>query len=240
MNKTATADAALDFASEDMFASNTPVKKKPATMAAVEHDAIADDVTLQQCEENFQTMADMGASVLAESQGLVIASAESANMAVAKSGELKKVSTAIDEARKRMVKPFNDFVDQVNEAAKRRMLPFTTAAKILGDKVVQWNKAEKERIAAEKAKAQKEAEASLLAGAKPVVAAEPAVRASAAVKIPTRTTYTWELENFDLVPDEYKMVVINKEKLDKEVSSQQIKALAGIKIIKNETLINRR
>jgi flagellar basal body P-ring protein FlgI len=57
--------------------------------------------------------------------------------------------------------------------------------------------------------------------------------------ISTRVTFSYEITDFDLVPDKYKKVVIDDDKLGTEVKKQQVTAVPGVKIIRTETPIFR-
>lgn len=229
-------DATLDFASEDMFASNAPVKQKTATMAAVEHDAIADDVTLQQCETQLRSIADLGASVLVEAEAIVVTDQASANAAGETAKQLNKIAKSIEEQRKVAVKPFNDIVDQINSLAKRIASPFSMGSKQVAKKALDWQNAEAMRIAVERRKQQQEAEAALLANKKPepvltVLPKEPPKAIS------TRKTITYEVFDFDLLPAKYKMEVVNEAMLSQDVKSEAVTAVPGVKIIVTQTPI---
>ncbi|GAB4422246.1 MAG: hypothetical protein OHK0011_00940 [Turneriella sp.] len=207
-------------------------------VATIEHDAIADDQTLEQVERGLLSIADAGATVLSAAHSITVTDQPSADSASETAKKLNRIAKDIEEARKAAVKPFNDIVARINDYARKIGLPFSSSAKILSGAVITWQNAEAARIQAERRKLQQEQEAALLANKKPepqltLLPKEPPK------PISVRTTYSYEIEDFDAVPKEYKRLVIDDEKLGRDVRSQAVKAIPGVKIIKTETPIFR-
>jgi hypothetical protein len=211
---------------------------EPAALTTVEHDDIADTKALVQVESQLQQIVDAGATALVEAEKIIVTDAESADIASETAKNLKKVEKQLEEARKAAVKPFNDIVDKINSTAKRFAGPFKTAALTLSNKVIAYQNAERLRIAAEQKKLRQEQEAALLANqpVKPQLQVLPKEPPKA---ISTRVTYEWRCIDFEAVPAEYKILVLNEEKLNQVVRGQQVKAIPGIEIIKKETPIFR-
>lgn len=231
MNKSATES----FADEDLFLTET----KPATTAVLDPGQIADEVTVRQCETQLRSIADIGASALVEASSLQVESNDQAAEAGEIAKKLNTVAKRIEEQRKTAVKPFNDIVSEINEIAKRFTGPFKTAAAQVSNKVIAWQNAERMRIAAEKRKAAEAAEKALLENKKPEPPPLVLLKKEPPKAISTRVTYSYEITDFDLVPDKYKKVVIDDDKLGNEVKTQQVTAVPGVKIIRTETPIFR-
>lgn len=211
---------------------------EPTALATVEYDGIADAETLVQVESQLQQIVNAGATALVEAEKIIVEDAESADIASETAKNLKKVEKQLEEARKGAVKPFNDIVDQINSAAKRFAGPFKTAALTLSNKVIAYQNAERMRIAAEQKKLRQEQEAALLANqpVKPQLQVLPKEPPKA---ISTRVTYEWKCTDFDAVPAEYKILVLDEQKLNQVVKGQQVKAIPGIEIVRKETPIFR-
>lgn len=234
----ASKEPALGLDDDFGFGAATVPATTAHSMAAVDHDAIADDVTVAQVQTRLQSIADVGASIIVAAGQLEVTGKDSAEAATDTAKQLKTIGKRIEEARKAAVKPFNEIVDEINATAKRYAAPFDTTAKQLGNKVVAWQNAENARIAAERRKQAEEAAAALLANKKPEPVIAPLPK-EAPKPISTRVTYSYEITDFEAVPKEYKKLVIDEEKLGRDVRTQQVKAVPGVKIIRTETPVFR-
>lgn len=203
--------------------------------------AFADSVDMamvHSAETRLKSIADVGASAMSLAESIQITTKEQADDAAETAKKLNSIGKDIEAERKAIVAPFNAFVDQVNAIAKRYSLPFTTAAKKIGNAAIAWHNAESMRIMAERKKAQQEREAALLAN-KPA-AALPAVAEEAPPKvISTRKVKVWTVVDFDAVPNKYKKTIIDEDALDTDIKSGAVTAVPGVTIEIKETPIFR-
>ena len=159
---------------------------------------------------------------------------------------IRKIKKALEEKRKEYLKPFQEHVQEINDAFKKLMEPILAADKIMADKMLAFD-AEQKRIRQEQEEinrmrmeaAQKEME---LKGeiTEPVSLVE--VLPEAPKRVSTdmgiagqRDNWKWEVMDFALVPDDYKM--INAGVLTPIVKASKGKiSIPGIRIF-NEPII---
>lgn len=147
----------------------------------------------------------------------VIITAEDLKPATNDLSIIAKVKKAFEEKRKEYVKPLQDYVKEVNEAFKTLMLPIEQADSITRNKILAYQK-EQERIRQEQEEinrmrleaAQKEME---LKGELTESVDLVKVATEAPTRIHTdmgtvgqRDNWKWEVMDFALVPNEYKMI----------------------------------
>lgn len=184
--------------------------------------------------------------LLEYAQARVITTAEDMKPATDDLSVIRRVKKALEEKRKDYLKPFQDHVKEVNEIYKKFMEPIEQADKITGDKMLAFN-AEQNRIrqAQEEINRKRmeaaEAEIKLkgeLTESVNLIEVSPLAPKRVSTDMGTagmRDNYKWEVTDFALVPNDYK--IINAGVLTPIVKASKGKiTIPGIRIY-NEPII---
>lgn len=176
----------------------------------------------------------------------VIATAEDLKPATDDLSIIHKVKKALEEKRKEYLKPLQDHVKEINEVFKTLTYPIEEADRITGSKILAFQ-AEQDRIRREQEeinrKRQEAAEAEMrlkgeLSESVNLVEVVPEAPKRISTEMGTvgqRDNWKWEVVDFALVPDEYKM--INSGVLTPVVKASKGKiVIPGIRIF-NEPII---
>ena len=150
-------------------------------------------------------------------------------------GIIAGLKSKIEEVRKSYTSPIRQHLDSVNQAFKDFTAPLTEADSINRKKMKEFKDIEAQKMAI----AEKEMETK---GEVTVELQEPAPERvhTATSTVGTRKVWKWELEDFSIVPDEYK--VLNESLLTSFArSTKGTKKIPGIKIYEDSTvMVNKR
>lgn len=176
----------------------------------------------------------------------VIANLEDMTLATDDLAIIAKVKKGMEEKRKDYLKPFQDHVKETNEAYKSLMEPIEMADRINKDKILAYRQ-EQERIRLEQEEinrmrleaAQKEMELTgELSESVGLVEVAPEAPKRVSTDMGTagqRDNWKWEVVDFSIVPDEYKM--INPAVLTPAAKSyKDTRTIPGVRIY-NEPII---
>lgn len=209
-------------------------------------------------DKKINTLAERRAEVESLSREALIAKSKADELVVTGDEELGEASNLIsyvaklkkqlEAAREKIVTPHNDYVKKVNEMFKRRMLPLDQARTAIEGKILQYRRAEQERIrkeqealrkAAEEEQRKRAQEAEEKGTEPPAPAAVPyiappekSVKAGLGT-VTAKKTWTFEVADEGQVPREY--LVVDDKKIRAAVQSG-VREIPGVKIFETETL----
>ena len=162
---------------------------------------------------------------------------------------IRRLRKTMDSRRKDYLMPFQDHVKEVNDAYKSLMAPVEAADKITGDKMLAFNaeqdriRAEQERINSLRMEAAK-ADAALhngeLTESVNLVEVLPPVATKTQSELGStgqRDNWQFEITDFSLLPDEYKMP--DAVKLGKVVRAG-LHTIPGVRVFNQPSLVVRR
>lgn len=196
---------------------------------------------IEQVQIDFLRYKDSVASMNKRASELVVTDEASNRLAVEMAGQSAAMFKAIEDKRKEIVQAPNAFVKAVNTFAKEYTSALDGIKSGLGQKITRWaQEQERKRLEAQR-KANEDAQrlqAEINAAAKavdeapaivvqPVVLEAPKVTRTASGSASLQTTWTFEVEDFSKVPDQYK--VIDSVGLNKAVKGG-IRQIPGVKI----------
>lgn len=183
-----------------------------------------------------------------KAKNLTVVSAEELEIASNLISYVAKLKKKLEAARKKIVKPHNDFVKGVNNSFKKRMEPLDEARKIIETKILEYRKAEQERVRKEqealrkaaeeeqKKRAQEAEEKGLEPPAPAVVPyvapPEKSVKAGLGT-VTAKKTWAFEIVDESQIPREY--LTVDEKKIRAAVQSG-VREIAGVKIFETETL----
>jgi len=149
---------------------------------------------------------------------------------------LRKVKDAennIEAKRKEFTEPINQSLKAINETFRQMRAPLEQARALLTNKILTWKRAETDRLAKEEARRRAIQEAHEKAGhevSAPVVLERPEARIG---NTQTRKIWTFSVEDFSRVPDQYKFV--NQTAVHAAIRNG-IRDISGIKIYQDDVL----
>jgi hypothetical protein len=153
--------------------------------------------------------------------------------------EIKDMEKTVENKRLTFTKPLNESLKNINDTFKNMREPLEKARGLLTGKILTWKRAEAERVAAEQAAYRKiqEAEAELRRlQDKPEIIEEPITVAPVVNKIGNMQTvkrWTFDVEDFSKVPDEYKII----ENISvRNAIRNGIRDIPGLNIFQEESL----
>ena len=157
---------------------------------------------------------------------------------------ISNLKKAVEEKRKEYVSPLQGYVKAINDTFKGLMGPVEEADRIIRDKILAFQKAEEdkrreqERINRLRIEAAKAEEALKGEVSGPVVLITPDESLPERIttdtgELGTRTIRKWEVEDFALLPDEYKLPDANKIG---RVVRAGIPSIPGVRIYEEKVL----
>ena len=171
----------------------------------------------------------------------IVADDETNIVAVEYAGQAKAITKAIEKKRKELVGPLNEVVSQINQFTKPLVAELAEIDQGLNRKITIYKLAqERERLerqrkaneAAQKIQAEINKEAEKL-GETPAIVVQPVVLEVATVtrtdsgSASLRTTWTFEVEDFALLPNKYKLA--DRAAINSEVKAG-IRQIPGVRI----------
>jgi len=209
------------------------MERLPAT---VMYDPEPDDV--------LRRYQDQVNGMVAYAEALVIRDAAAVDGATNDLSMISSLKRQLEDRRKEYVGPLNNEVKEINALFKTLTEPLAEADSLTRKKILAWNeeqrrlKAEAEAINQQKidlARREMELNGEITVDTTPVdVPTDPRRRIEADAGVAaTAKLWKWEVIDFALVPDEYKM--IDASKVGRVVRAG-IRSIAGIRIYDEETL----
>ena len=173
-------------------------------------------------QKEIQTIEGQISPLIEQADGFIIDSIEAIENVSPFLRRIKDMEKVIEDKRIEFTKPLNQSLKAINETFKKLKEPLVQARTLLTGKILNWKRIEAERIANIASK--------VGIKIKPV---EPEKIESKIGNVQTRKVWTWQVTNWEKVPDEYKeldTVAINQAIRD------GVRDIKGLKIYQEEKL----
>jgi len=183
-------------------------------------------------QKEIQTIEGQISPLIEQADGFIIDSIEAIENVSPFLRRIKDMEKVIEDKRIEFTKPLNQSLKAINETFKKLKEPLVQARTLLTGKILNWKRIEAERIAREEAKRERIANIASKVGIK-IKPVEPEKIESKIGNVQTRKVWTWQVTNWEKVPDEYKeldTVAINQAIRD------GVRDIKGLKIYQEEKL----
>ena len=184
-------------------------------------------------EKDVKIIEEESSILLKQADSYVIKSAQDVDSASEFLSEVKGLENRIEAKRLEFTKPLNQSLKAINETFKKLSKSLVDARQIVAIRILDWRKAENDRIAKEEERRRKIQDAHERAGHEvkaPIILEKLEKRMG---DTQARKVWSWKLVDFNKVPDSYKEispVAIN------QAIRNGIREIPGLRIFQEESL----
>lgn len=184
-------------------------------------------------QKEIQTLEKQVSPLVQEAGNYIIDSIEAIDNASLFLRKVKEAENNLEAKRLEFTAPLNQSLKAINETFRQLKTPLTQARELLTGKILNWKRAETERLAKEEARRRAIQEAHEKAGHQvnaPVVLERPETKIG---NTQTRKVWVFKVIDFSKIPDEYKS--INQVAVNQAIRDGA-REIGGLEIYQEEKL----
>lgn len=184
-------------------------------------------------QKEIQVLESQVSPLVKQAGSYVIDSVEAVDTASVFLKQVRDTERSIEDKRLEFTAPLNQSLKAINDTFKKLKEPLEQARALLTNKILDWKKAEAERLFKEEERRRKIQEAHREAGhqvSTPVVLERPENKIG---NTQTRKVWTFKVKEFSKIPDVYK--VINQVAVNQSIRDG-VRDIPGIEVYQEEQL----
>jgi len=184
-------------------------------------------------EKEVKIIEEETSILLKQADSYVIKSAQDVDSASAFIRKIKDIESTIEAKRLEFTKPLNQSLKAINETFKKLSKPLVAVREVVTNRILDWRRAENDRVAREEERRRKIQEAHERAGheVKAPVILERLEKKMGDTQ--ARKVWNWEIVDFSKVSDIYKE--INRVAINQAIRNG-VREIKGLNIFQEESL----
>lgn len=184
-------------------------------------------------QKEIQVLESQVSPLVKQAGGYIIDSVEAVDTASVFLKQVRDTEKSIEDKRLEFTAPLNQSLKAINDTFKKLKEPLEQSRYLLTNKILDWKRAESDRLAKEEARRRAIQEAHREVGhevSAPVVLERPENKIG---NTQTRKVWTFKVKDFSKIPDVYK--VINNVAVNQSIRDG-VRDIPGIEIFQEEKL----